>query len=142
MPSAVWQAAAVLVGVAHLAVVLFLLGGGFLARRRRPVLLAHVAVVTAIVTVAVLREPCPVTELELWLRELGGVDPYRGGFIEHYLVSPVYRAGLTPAVQVLIHTVVVGVNVVAYTRRVTPAGAPPATVTPGGRTRATARRPG
>jgi hypothetical protein len=116
VPGAVWQGAATVVAVAHLAVVLFLLCGGFVVRRRRALLWAHVAVVTAVVTVAALRAPCPLTELELWLRELGGVDAYRGGFIEHYLVEPVYPAGLTPPVQVLLHVAAIATNLVAYLR--------------------------
>ena len=116
VPGAVWQGAAVVVAVAHLAVVLFLVGGGFVVHRRRGLLWAHLAVMTAVVTVALLREPCPLTDLELWLRGLGGVEAYRGGYIEHYLVQPVYSPGLTTSVQVLIHTVVIAANLVAYLR--------------------------
>jgi hypothetical protein len=114
VPDAVWQGAAVVVAVAHLAVVLFLVGGGFVARRRLGLRRAHLAVVTAVVTVAVMGAPCPLTDLELWLRELGGVGAYRGGYIEHYLVRPVYSPGLTAPVQVLIHTAAVATNLVAY----------------------------
>ena len=116
MPAVVWQGAAVVVAVAHLAVVLFVVGGGFAARRRRGLLWAHVAVVTAVVTVALLRAPCPLTELELWLRGLGGVEAYRGGYVEHYLVRPVYPAGLTPPVEVLVNSVAAVANLVAYLR--------------------------
>jgi hypothetical protein len=104
------------VAVTHLVVVLFLVGGGFVVHRRRALLWAHVAVMTAVLAVALLREPCPLTDLELWLRGLGGVEAYRGGYIEHYLVRPVYAPGLTTTVQVLIYTVVIGTNLVAYLR--------------------------
>jgi hypothetical protein len=114
VPDAVWQGAAVVVAVAHLAVVLFVVGGGFVARRRPGLRRAHLAVVAAVVTVAVLGATCPLTDLELWLRELGGVGAYRGGFIEHYLVAPVYSPGLTTPVQVLIHVAAVATNLVAY----------------------------
>jgi hypothetical protein len=114
VPDAMWQGAAGVVAVAHLAVVLFLVGGGFVVRRRRGLLWAHLAVVTTVVTVTVLGAPCPLTELELWLRELGGVEAYRGGYIEHYLVAPVYPPGLTLPVAVLVNTVAVATNVVAY----------------------------
>jgi hypothetical protein len=113
---AVWQAAAVVVASVHLAVVLFLLAGGFLARGRRGLRWAHVAVVTAVVAVAVARLPCPLTELELRLRALGGVEVYRGGFVEHYLVRPLYPAGMTPRVVVLVNAVAVAANLVAYGR--------------------------
>ena len=116
MPAVVWQGAAVVVAVAHLAVVLFVVGGGFAVRRRRGLLWAHVAVVTAVVTVALLRAPCPLTELELWLRERGGLEVYRGGFIAHYLVRPVYAPGMTSPVEILVNGFAVMVNLVAYAR--------------------------
>jgi hypothetical protein len=117
VPDAVWQAAAVVVALVHLAVVLFLVAGGFATRRRRPLLYAHLAVVAAVVAVSVAQEPCPLTELELRLRELGGVPPYRGGFVEHYLVRPVHPAGLTAPVSALVNAIAVTANVVAYARR-------------------------
>jgi hypothetical protein len=110
----VWQGLAAAVAVAHLTMVLFLVAGGFLARRRRRLRGAHVAVASAVVTVAVMRAPCPLTQLELWLRQLGGVQPYRGGFIEHYLVAPVHPAGVTPGIQLLLYAIVATTNIVAY----------------------------
>ena len=114
------------VAVAHLAVVVFLVGGGFAVRRRRRLLCAHLAVAAAVVAVAVARQPCPLTELEMRLRALGGVPAYRGGFVGHYLVGPVHPAGLTPPVAVLVNAIAVAANVVAYAllaaRRSQPAG--------------------
>jgi hypothetical protein len=114
VPDAGWQVAAVGVGLIHLAVVLAVVAGGFVARRRRALVRAQLALVAAVVAVAVAGAPCPLTELELALRAAGGVDPYRGGFIEHYLVEPVHPAGLTARVQVLLHAVAVAANLVAY----------------------------
>ncbi len=114
MPGAVWQGAAAAVALAHLAGVLFLLAGGFVARRRRALLPAHLAVMAGVLAVTAAGAPCPLTELELWLLERGGAEPYEGGFVEHYLVAPVYPAGLTPAVTVLVNAVAVASNLVAY----------------------------
>lgn len=114
MSSAVWQGAAAVVALMHLAVILFLVGGGFLVRRRRGLLWVHVVVVCGVVGIALAHEPCPLTELELWLRGLGGWGTYRGGFIEHYLVRPVYPPGITPPVDVLIYAVAITTNVLAY----------------------------
>jgi hypothetical protein len=118
MPVTVTLAAAAAVALVHLALVLFLVGGGFLVRRRRRVLWAHLAVAAAVLAVAVARAPCPLTELELWLLELAGDSGYRGGFIEHYFVRPVHPAGITPTVQVVIHTLVLAPNLLAYGRLV------------------------
>ena len=43
---------------------------------------------------------CPLTPLEVHLRQLGGEAGYSGGFIEHYVGSVLYPSGLTRAVQV------------------------------------------
>jgi hypothetical protein len=122
VPDAVWRVAAVVVAVAHLAVVLFVVGGGFAARRRGRLRYAHLVVVAAVVAVALAREPCPLTELELRLRALGGVPPYHGGFVGHYLVRPVHPAGLTAPVAVLVDGFAVAANLLAYRRRSQPAG--------------------
>ena len=120
-----------MVALAHLAVIAFVVAGGFVARHRRPLTCVHLAVVASVVAVTVAQEPCPLTELELRLRALGGVPPYHGGFVEHYLVRPVYQPGLTPRVEVLVNAVAVAANLVAYrrlaagrARRSQPAGVP------------------
>ena len=111
-----WQVAAVVVALAHLAVVVFVVAGGFVTGNRRALLCAHLAVVASVVAVTVAQQPCPLTELELRFRTLGGVPAYRGGFIEHYLVRPVYSPGLRPSVELLVNAVAVTANLVAYGR--------------------------
>ena len=114
MSSAVWQGAAAIVALTHLAQILFLVGGGFLVRGRRGLLWVHVVMVCSVVGIALTHMPCPLTELELWLRELGGGGTYRGGFIEHYLVRPVYPAGITPRIEALMYVLPLTTNLLAY----------------------------
>jgi len=46
--------------------------------------IAHLAVIAIVVAEAWLGFTCPLTTLEQWLREQGGMDSYAGGFIEHW----------------------------------------------------------
>ena len=57
---------------------------------------------------------CPLTHLENALRLRAGQQGYGGGFIEHYLLPVIYPAGLTPAVQYVMASIVLGVNLLLY----------------------------
>ncbi len=64
---------------------------GALVTRSRPILrwLHLCSLVWGILT-ELLPWPCPVTVLENWLEAKAGVQPYRGGFLLHYLDKLVY----------------------------------------------------
>ena len=57
---------------------------------------------------------CPLTPLENGLRRAAGDAGYSGGFIEYYLLSIIYPAGLTPTIQWWLAGLVLVINVVAY----------------------------
>lgn len=57
---------------------------------------------------------CPLTYLELALRERAGQQGYEGGFIEHYLLPLIYPPGLTPAVQWALAGSVLAANLLLY----------------------------
>jgi hypothetical protein len=57
---------------------------------------------------------CPLTPLENQLRQLGGEAGYSGGFIERYLLSIIYPAGITREVQTLLGVSVLLINIVIY----------------------------
>ena len=102
------------VAITHLALIAFLLAGGLLAWRWRRLLWVHVPFLLAILTINLLGADCPLTNLELALLQAGGAQPYDGGFIEHYLVEPVYPDGITPRVRMAIYAVAGVPNAVAY----------------------------
>lgn len=52
--------------------------------------LAHLAAIGAVVAETWLGMLCPLTTLEMWLREQAGVAGYGGGFIEHWLQRVLY----------------------------------------------------
>ena len=45
----------------------------------------HLAMISVVAFLAVAGFPCPITELEKHLREVGGEEPYPGSFIGHWV---------------------------------------------------------
>ncbi|PWW24823.1 uncharacterized protein DUF2784 [Geodermatophilus normandii] len=126
------------VAVLHAAVVLFMLTGALLALRWPRLALVHAPVALAVLAVNLAGAPCPLTTVELALREQAGAPPYDGGFLGHFLFGPLGLDVRSVAVQVGMYSVALGLNAVGYAlllRRVRRT-APPAT------TRRSARAPG
>jgi Protein of Unknown function (DUF2784) len=57
---------------------------------------------------------CPLTPLEISLREAGGEAGYSGGFIEHYVTAWIYPAGLTREIQIGLGVAVLVLNTAIY----------------------------
>ena len=85
----------------HVALVLFVVGGlvlivvGNLAAHWRWVnhlafRLAHAAAIAVVVAEVWFGLTCPLTTLEMWLRQRAGATTYDGGFIEHWLTWLLY----------------------------------------------------
>ncbi len=103
------------VAVTHLAAIAVTVTGGLLSWRWPRFVRLHIPVAVAIAVVNAVGAKCPLTELELHLRQSVGEHPYTGGFISHYLVEPVHPAGVTPGVRLTIYAIAIIPNVVAYT---------------------------
>ena len=120
-----WRAAADATLMVHFAFIVFMVLGGFLARRRPAVAALHLAVVGYGVVIELAGFRCPLTPVELSFRRAAGQAGYEGGFIEHYLVSVIYPGGLTFGVRALLVAGLILVTVCAYwpyLRRERPAG--------------------
>ena len=64
---------------------------GALVTRKRPLLRGlHIASLVWGILAELTLWPCPLTLLENWLEAEAGVEPYRGGFLPHYLDRLVY----------------------------------------------------
>ncbi|MBU1437782.1 MAG: DUF2784 domain-containing protein [Gammaproteobacteria bacterium] len=98
----------------HLLFIIFVLLGGVLVLRWRWVVWVHLPAVAWGVIVEVMHLQCPLTPLENSLRRAAGEVGYSGGFIEQYLLTLLYPAGLTPQIQLWLGAVVVVVNVAVY----------------------------
>ena len=102
------------VAVVHGAVVLFMLTGSLLALRWPRLLLAHAPVALAVLGVNLSGAPCPLTTLELALRERAGAAPYSGGFLGHFLFGPLGLDVRAAAVQAGTYAVALGLNALGY----------------------------
>ncbi|GAB1815742.1 DUF2784 domain-containing protein [Mycobacterium sp. MUNTM1] len=94
-------AVAVTVG-AHLAYLLYVPSGGFLALRWPRTILLHVPAVAWGVAVVALRLRCPLTSVESWARRRAGMDPLpTSGFIDRYVTGYFVPPGRVGAAQAL-----------------------------------------
>ena len=73
----------------------------------------HLPVSLAILAVNRAGAPCPLTELELWLRSEAGGAAYDGGYLGHYVFSPMGLDAASPSVQAGVYTVAIVPNAVA-----------------------------
>jgi hypothetical protein len=103
-----------LVAVVHGLAVVLMLTGALVALRHPRLLWVHAPVAAAILAVSLARAPCPLTDLELALRERAGREPYTGGFLGHYALAPIGLDVSSPAVQAGIYTVALVPNVLGY----------------------------
>ena len=105
-----------LVLVAHLAFLLFVVLGGLLVLRWPRVVWLHVPCAVWGVLTEFANIVCPLTPLEIVLRQKAGGAGYAGDFIAHYITATLYPAGLTRGVQLALGAFAVLVNVLVYWR--------------------------
>jgi hypothetical protein len=121
-----YRAAADAILVAHLAFVLFVVFGALLLLRWPRLAWLHIPAVVWAAFIEFSGTICPLTPLEVALRQRAGQAGYDGGFIDHYVVSLLYPEGLTQNTQAMLGAVVVALNaaiyIVAFRRRRTSTG--------------------
>lgn len=103
-----------LVLLLHLAFILFVVAGGFLALRWRWLAWIHLPMAAWGAVIEMGTWVCPLTWLELDLLAAAGQAGYEGGFLDRYLVPLIYPGGLTRRGHLLLGLAVVVVNAVAY----------------------------
>lgn len=99
--------------VLHLCFVLFVIFGGLLVLRKRWILWLHIPAVVWAILVEFLQLFCPLTTLEIRLKQLGGERGYEGGFIEYY-ASAILYAHVTPQIQIFLGVLVILINLGIY----------------------------
>jgi hypothetical protein len=109
-----YRLSADLVLIVHLAFVLFVLLGGFLVLRRPGLMRFHLPAVVWGALIEFVGVFCPLTPLEVALRELGGGAGYEDGFIEHYITAVLYPSGLTREIQIVLGSAVLVLNAAIY----------------------------
>jgi hypothetical protein len=116
-----YRAAADAILVSHLAFVLFVVFGALLLLRWPRLAWLHIPAVVWAAFIEFSGMICPLTPLEVALRQRAGQAGYGGGFIDHYVVSLLYPEGLTQNTQAMLGAVLVAINaaiyIVAFRRR-------------------------
>lgn len=121
------RAAVNLVVGVHFAFILFAVLGGLLVHRRRWVAWLHVPAALWATLVVLMGWLCPLTPLEHWLRDLGGMETYEGAFLDQYVAPVIYPEGLTRTHQIGLGIFVAALNLVIYgllLRRITTSPGP------------------
>ena len=107
-----WSADLVL--LLHFGFVAFVVLGGVLVLRWPRLRWAHLPAVAWGALIEFAGWVCPLTPLEVLLRQRGGEAGYSGDFIDHYLTATLYPAGLTRNVQIALGTAVLLGNLCLY----------------------------
>lgn len=99
------RGAVILTVGAHLAYLVYLPSGGFLALRWPRSIVLHIAAVIWGIGVVVFELPCPLTKLEFWARSRADMDLLpASGFIDRYVAGVFYPANRTGLAQALAFT--------------------------------------
>ncbi len=105
---------ATVIALAHLAYIVFVLGGALLIVSSRWWALLHIPAVLWGAYVELTSRVCPLTPLENVFRARAGQAGYSEGFIEHYLTRLIYPEGLTSGIQIGIGVFVLILNGALY----------------------------
>ncbi len=104
-----------LVLVVHGLFVAFVVFGGLLTLWKPRVAFWHLPALAWGAMVIGMGWICPLTPLEVSLRERAGQEGYAGGFIEHYVLGIIYPEGITRTTQMLLAALLIVGNLVVYT---------------------------
>lgn len=110
----VYRVLAELVTVTHFAFVLFVVLGGLLTFRWPAIAWLHIPAALWGAFIEFSGRICPLTPLEVWLRQESGATGYTGGFVEQYLIPILYPVDLDTETQLLLGAAVVVINGVIY----------------------------
>jgi hypothetical protein len=103
--------------VLHMAFLVYMVLGGFLALRWFRLIWPHVGVIVYSFYVTLTSFTCPATTLEKWLLAMGGQTPYEGSFIHQYLRGRLYPTELETAVWISCMAIAIASWVFVVTRR-------------------------
>jgi hypothetical protein len=98
----------------HFLFVGFVIFGGILVLRWRKAAFFHLPAAAWGVFIEWSGLLCPLTFLENYLRDKGGIAGYQGGFVDHYIMPVLYPDGLTRDTQFALGAVILLINVTLY----------------------------
>ncbi|HSG01689.1 MAG TPA: DUF2784 domain-containing protein [Vicinamibacterales bacterium] len=105
---------ATLIVCTHACFIVLVVAGGLVVLRRPWFAWVHVPAAVWGAWIELSGGICPLTPLENTLRARAGAEGYAGDFLDHYVVSLIYPAGLTREMQLALGAAVIVLNVVVY----------------------------
>ena len=103
-----------LVVLIHFLFIVFVIFGGVLVFYQPRIIFCHLPALAWGVLVQIMHWPCPLTPLEMYLRQQSGQGAYEEGFLQHYLLAVIYPEGLTVQVQLCLGGLLVLFNLLVY----------------------------
>ena len=103
-----------LVVVLHAAFVVFVAVGGLLVLKAPRLAWLHLPAVAWGVGIEWSGSICPLTPIEVWLRQQAGEVGYQGDFVDQYVMSWLYPDGLTRELQIGLGVSVLMLNLIVY----------------------------
>ncbi|MGS1107921.1 DUF2784 domain-containing protein [Achromobacter anxifer] len=103
-----------LVLIVHGLFVAFVVFGGLLALWQRWIAYLHLPALAWGALVIGMGWICPLTPLEISLRQQAGQQGYGGGFIEHYVLALIYPEGITRGTQIVLAALLIVGNIIVY----------------------------
>jgi hypothetical protein len=100
----------------HAAYIAWVIFGALFTRSRPRLAALHVGTLLYAILVEIFAFWCPLTALEQWLEVRGGVSPYRGPFLLHYLDAVVYP-DIPANVLITVAVTVCALNIGIFVRR-------------------------
>jgi hypothetical protein len=113
----IYSALAVCVLFLHALFIVWVVFGAFVTRSRPVRRWLHIASLVWGILTELLPWPCPLTLLENWLEAKAGVEPYRGGFLLHYLDKLVYP-DISATVLTVAGLIICALNLALYGRQI------------------------
>jgi Protein of Unknown function (DUF2784) len=104
----------------HLAWIAWVIVGALFTRNRPALTWLHIASLVYGIAVETIGFQCPLTTAELWLMARGGLRPYEGSFLIHYLgliVYPNISLVLLEGAGVAVCLFNLGIYLLRFTRR-------------------------
>lgn len=103
-----------LVLILHFIFVLFALFGAILALKWKTAIWIQIPSALWAMAVEFANITCPLTPMEKWLIERAGTAAYKGGFVEHHILSILYPGHLETGTRFALGAIVLLVNIGIY----------------------------
>ena len=114
--SNIYSAFAVCVLIVHALFILWVILGALVARSRPILRWLHILSLFWGILIELIPWSCPLTLLENWLEGRAGIEPYRGGFLLHYMDKLVYP-DISVTFLMIVGALVCAFNLILYARR-------------------------